>query len=153
MKKLLEQIIKFGIVGFICFFIDYFVGLMTLKLVEALGLFAPNTFTVGSQIGAATGFIVSVICNYLLSFKFVFERKEDMNRKAEFTIFLVLSVIGLLLNALIIWICTGLIYGGNSWLQEHVSHDLMYTGAKVIATAIVMVYNFITRKVFLSKKD
>ena len=32
-------------------------------------------------------------------------------------------------------------------------YSLVYTGAKIIATAIVMVYNFVTRKIFLEKHD
>ena len=90
--------------------------------------------------------------NYILSFKFVFERKEDMNRKAEFVIFIILSIIGLGLNQLIIWVCVGPIYGNFAWLQKLLNYNLAYTAAKVVATAIVMVYNFVTRKIFLEKK-
>ena len=152
MKKLIEQMLKFGIVGFVCFFIDYIIGLITLNIVLAIGVFGTDSFSIGSQIGSALGFTVSVIVNYILSFKFVFERKEDMNRKAEFIIFVILSIIGLGLNQLIIWICTVPIYNNVAWIQRLLGYNLAYTAAKVIATAIVMVYNFITRKIFLEKK-
>ena len=89
----------------------------------------------------------------LVSFKFVFARKENMNRKAEFVIFIVLSVIGLGLNQLIIWVCIGPVYSNVAWLRALLNYSLAYTGAKVIATAIVMVYNFITRKIFLEQKE
>ena len=104
------------------------------------------------EIGSALGFTVSVIVNYILSFKFVFERKEDMNRKAEFVIFIILSVIGLGLNQVVMWICTVLVYNNVEWIQKLLGYGLAFTVAKVIATAIVMVYNFITRKIFLEKK-
>lgn len=152
MKKLIEQMLKFGVVGFVCFFIDYIIGLITLNVVMAIGVFGTDGFSMGSQIGSALGFTVSVIVNYILSFKFVFERKEDMNRKAEFIIFVILSVIGLGLNQLIIWVCTVPIYSNVAWIQKLFGYNLAYTAAKVIATAIVMVYNFITRKIFLEKK-
>ena len=152
MKKLIEQMLKFGVVGFVCFFIDYIIGLITLNIVLAIGVFGADSFSMGSQIGSALGFTVSVIVNYILSFKFVFERKEDMNRKAEFIIFVILSVIGLGLNQLIIWVCTVPIYSNVAWIQKLFGYNLAYTAAKVIATAIVMVYNFITRKIFLEKK-
>lgn len=152
MKKLIEQMLKFGVVGFVCFFIDYIIGLITLNIVLAIGVFGADSFSIGSQIGSALGFTVSVIVNYILSFKFVFERKEDMNRKAEFIIFVILSIIGLGLNQLIIWICTVPIYNNVAWIQRLLGYNLAYTAAKVIATAIVMVYNFITRKIFLEKK-
>ena len=118
----------------------------------AIGVFGADSFSIGSQIGSALGFTVSVIVNYILSFKFVFERKEDMNRKAEFIIFVILSIIGLGLNQLIIWICTVPIYNNVAWIQRLLGYNLAYTAAKVIATAIVMVNNFITRKIFLEKK-
>ena len=152
MKKLIEQMLKFGVVGFVCFFIDYIIGLITLNVVMAIGVFGDDSFSMGSQIGSALGFTVSVIVNYILSFKFVFERKEDMNRKAEFIIFVILSVIGLGLNQLIIWVCTVPIYSNIVWIQKLFGYNLAYTAAKVIATAIVMVYNFISRKLVLERK-
>ena len=152
MKKLMEQIMKFGAVGFLCFFIDYIVGFIVLHIVLAIGIFGENSFSIGSQIGSALGFTVSVIVNYILSFKFVFERKEDMNRKAEFVIFIILSVIGLGLNQVIMWICTVPIYNNVEWIQQLLGYSLAYTASKVVATAVVMVYNFITRKIFLEKK-
>ncbi len=109
-------------------------------------------FKLASMTGSALGFTVSVIINYILSFKFVFERKEDMDRRKEFAAFLILSVIGLGLNLLIIWICVGPVYSGITVLQRILNYDLAYTGAKAIATAVVMVYNFVTRKMFLEKK-
>ncbi len=150
MKKLIEQIMRFGVVGVICFLIDWLIGLAIVKIgVASLG---DETFSMFSQIGSTCGFIISVVVNYILSFKFVFERKEDLNRKAEFVIFVVLSVIGLGINQLIIYLCTVPLYNSVMWFHQF-SYGLLYTAAKVLATAIVMVYNFVTRKIFLEKKN
>ena len=149
MKKLFAQIVKFGIVGVISFGIDYVTGLIVLNLVMALT--SSSYFEAASLIGSVAGFTVSVIANYILSFKFVFERKEEMNKKVEFITFVVLSLIGMLLNSFLIWIVVGPIYGGNVALQQKIGHNLIYTIAKVFATAIVMVYNFVNRKIFLEK--
>ena len=151
MKKLFAQIMKFGVVGVICFGIDYIIGLSVMKMIVKLG--GESYFELASMAGSALGFTVSVIINYIMSFKFVFERKEDLDRKKEFIAFIILSVIGLGLNQLIIWLCVGPIYGGIQFIQNLLNYDLAYTGAKVIATAIVMVYNFVTRKIFLEKKS
>ena len=102
MKKLIEQMLKFGVVGFVCFFIDYLIGIIVLNII--LHTAGEQFFELASMTGSALGFTISVIVNYILSFKFVFERKEDMNRKAEFVIFIILSIIGLGLNQLINWI-------------------------------------------------
>ncbi len=151
MKKLYAQIMKFGIVGVICFGIDYIIGLSVMKMIVKLG--GDEVFKAASMAGAALGFTVSVVINYILTFKFVFERKGDLDRRKEFAAFIILSVIGLGLNQLIIWICVGPVYGSIALLRRLLNYDFAYTVAKVIATAIVMVYNFISRKVFLEKKD
>ena len=148
--KLLYQIFKFGIVGVVCFFIDYLVGLVAMNIIVAI--FGKDSFEVASLIGSALGFIVSVIANYVLSFKFVFERKEDLDRKAEFVAFVILSLIGMGINSAIIYLGVSYFYKNIAWLNAHVGHNLMYTISKIFATASVMVYNFITRKIFLEKK-
>ena len=150
MKNLFAQIMKFGVVGAVCFGIDYIIGYSVMKIIVQLG--GGTLFELASMAGSALGFTVSVIINYILSFKFVFERKEDLDRRKEFVAFIILSVIGLGLNQLIIWICVGPVYGNIAFLRNILNYDLAYTGAKVIATAIVMVYNFVTRKIFLEKK-
>lgn len=141
MKKLLEQIIKFGIVGVICFGIDFLV-------------FSFLNYVVNTHYTVATfwGFVISVVVNYLLSMKFVFARKDQMDRKAEFVIFVVLSVIGLGLNEVIILGCVDGIYKNWTWLNGLISTELAEIGGKIVATGVVMVYNFITRKIFLEKK-
>ena len=151
MKKLFAQLIKFGLVGGICFLVDYLIGLASLNIIIACT--SQSFFEIASIIASAIGFVISVILNYYLSFKFVFQRKEDLNRKVEFIVFVVLSFIGLLLNSLIIWIGVGPIYSASEFLQQNVHYNLVYTGAKVCAAAIVMVYNFVTRKMFLEQKD
>ncbi len=125
MKKLFSQLIRFGIVGIIAFLIDY--GLMVL-LTEIFG--------VNYLLSATISFIVSVIFNYLASMRYVFRHKEGMSRRREFAIFVVLSVMGLGLNDLIMWFMTGLF-------------GISYLISKIVATAIVTIWNFVTRKKFL----
>lgn len=142
MKKLIDQILKFGVVGFIAFFIDF--GIF--KLLSSV-------FGVYYLIANFFGFTISLIFNYVASMTFVFERKENADKQAEFVIFTILSVIGLLLNELIIYVCIEGIYQNIPLLTAHMSRQWAETFGKVIATGIVMVYNFITRKIFLEKKE
>ena len=99
------------------------------------------------------GFLVSVVVNYLLSMKFVFERREDIGRKREFTVFLVLSVFGLILNEVLIWTCYDVIYLNAESLIKMMSDKTAQLIGKLIATFIVMIFNFVTRKIFLEKKE
>ena len=127
MKRLIEQIMKFGVVGFICFGIDY--GLMIL-LTEAAGI----SYLVSSGLS----FSISVIVNYTLSLKFVFETNQENNKIVEFLVFIILSVIGLGINQVLMWVCVD-------------KFHIFYMISKVGVTGVVMVYNFVTRKLILEK--
>ncbi len=128
MIELIKQLIKFGFVGGICFVIDY--GVMVL-LTEVAGM--------EYLLSCGISFTVSVIANYLLSMKFVFERKDTLDRRVEFIIFVIMSVIGLGLTELLMWVFVD-------------KANIHYMISKIVVTAIVMVYNFVTRKLFLEKK-
>ena len=161
-NKLLAQILRFGVVGFLCFFIDFIITNVIALILRKAGM----QVTSAAMIGALFGFVISVVVNYILSMHWVFERKEDMDKRKEFIIFVVLSVIGLGLNELIILGCMGMIMNigwcgaFTQWCTDianivfPMTFDGMATaGSKIIATGIVMVYNFVTRKIFLEKKD
>lgn len=124
-KKLLVQFCKFGLVGTLCFAIDY--GLMVL-LTEFTG--------VDYFVSSAVSFTTSVVVNYILSMRFVFDGKEDMSRLQEMMIFLALSLVGLALNQMIMWIAVEFF-------------GMFYMVAKVFSTMLVTTYNFISRKMFL----
>lgn len=143
MKKLMDQILKFGAVGFFCFFIDFAIYTLLLALIDWHYDYVIATFW---------GFTISVIVNYLLSMKYVFVRKDDMDRRKEFVVFVVLSIFGCILNEVLIVLCMNGIYDNWPWLQSIVSRELAKMGGKIVATGVVMVYNFITRKIFLEKK-
>lgn len=128
MQRLIEQILKFGVVGILAFAVDYGV-LMVLSQV----------FGVRAVIAAGISFVVSVIFNYMASMRYVFSHREDMTPMREFVIFVVLSIIGLLINEAIMWV-------GTAHLGES---GLAVTVVKVFATAIVMVWNFVSRKIWL----
>lgn len=141
MNNLLAQILKFAIVGGISFLVDFAVyGIMC------------NVLGVHYAIAGVAGFFVSVVVNYLLSMKFVFVSKEDMRKDKEFVIFVILSLIGMVLNSVILYICIDLIYMHWLWLNQILEIEIMNLAAKIIATGIVMVYNFVSRKIFLEKK-
>lgn len=125
MKHLLAQIMKFGVVGVIATVIDF--GVM---------IFLTEVFDINPVASATVSFTVSVIFNYLASMRYVFSHREGMSRQREFVIFIVLSVIGLVINDALMWVGT-----------EMTPVD--YRIVKVLATAVVMVWNFVSRKIFL----
>ncbi len=131
-SKLVQQIIKFGAVGFLCFFIEY--GLLIL-LREAAHL--------PVLVANFLAFTVSAIVNYILSIIFVFETDKQKSKVKEFVVFFALSVGGLIINQIVLW-------AGTSVLDPFWSRS--YIIVKPFATGVVMVYNFITRKIFIEKK-
>lgn len=132
MKKLIEQILKFGVVGIIATVIDF--GVLYI-LSQPLGI--------DPVVSAGISFCVSLVFNYVASMRYVFTHREDMSRSREFVIFLVLSLIGLAINEAIM--AAGVAVLGNS--------ALAVMGTKVLATAIVMVWNFVSRKKWLDAGD
>ena len=141
MKRLMAQIIKFGIVGFFCFLIDY-----------GITVIFTNVFGVHYLISKLLGFVVSAIVNYILSIKFVFTNKKEMDRKKEFSVFIILSAFGLVINEIVMFICMDVIFPASALLQQYITRELMVSISSVVATGVVMVYNFISRKLFLERK-
>lgn len=151
MNKLLQQIAKFGIVGVIAFFVDFIIYTVLNIVFRSVGF--DKVFPAYYLLSQFISFIISCITNYLLSMKYVFERREDMSRQKEFVIFFLLSAIGLVINEIILYIGMDLIYQNNAWLKSIMSTGLAETFFKCFATGVVMVYNFISRKLTLEKKD
>lgn len=121
-----KQFGKFAIVGLTSLAVDYVLLMFLVEACEA-DLFFSTTVS----------FIVSVIINYVLSMKYVFDHREGMSRKREFTIFAILSAVGLGLNDLYMFV-------GVTML------NIGYQAMKLISTFLVTWYNFFSRKKFLS---
>ena len=125
MRNLINQFIKFAGVGFVAFFIDY--GLL-IFFTEVLGIYY--------LVSATMSFTISVVFNYVASMRYVFTHRDDISRTREFAIFIILSIVGLMLNNVGMFIGVDVL-------------GVDYRITKVIATACVTVFNFFTRRLFL----
>ena len=121
MKSLFSQIAKFGVVGVVAFIIDYIV---LVSCIEMLGIH----YLISSFIS----FSVSTIFNFITSSLWVF----GSDGKGKFLLFTILSIVGLFLNQILMIVGVDII-------------GIHYILVKISATGIVMVYNFISRKLFL----
>lgn len=134
MRKLFEQLVRFGIVGAIAFIID--VGIMNLLIILV---------HFNSVLAGAISFLISLAFNYLASMKFVFKHRNDMARWMEMTVFLISSVIGLGINELILWAGTAML-PADAIHSMHGKYVLYSNAAKIVATVVVAIWNFIIRK-------
>ena len=126
-NKLIKQIIRFIIVGGIATIIDYIVFFLL-----------HDYLRVNTLISNIISFTVSVIYNYIASINWVFEVNTNLDKKKQFIVYIILSIIGLVINTGIVYLCVDIL-------------NMFSLIGKVIATTIVMTYNFITRKMFLEK--
>lgn len=125
-NKLFAQLMKFGIVGVVATVIDF--AVLTI-LTEFFGVHYLTS--------AAIGFIVSTLFNYFASMRYVFKSRFGANEKhKELMIFVVLSVVGLVLNQIFMWLFVEIV-------------GIFYIFSKVFATTLVMGWNFVSRKIWI----
>ena len=146
--KLLGEILRFVIIGGLATVIDMvFMGL-TLYIFQPQnyahfynvflgGEVAPST--ISTIIGTGVGFILGLIFNYIFSIIFVFDEKGKSKSVGGFFLFAILSLIGL----------------GIHLIGMYLGYDLMHINewiVKIVLTLVVLVYNYLTRKLLLFKK-
>lgn len=85
---------------------------------------------------SAASFLAGTSFVYFLNVRWVFPVRRFDNRSTEFWLFLGISMAGLTLNTGSMWLCTGLF-------------NLHYLLSKVIAGAMVFLFNFTARKMVL----
>lgn len=129
MKKLFKQIAAFTLVGLVATAIDFSIYFV----LTYLGLY--------HLLSATIAFILATLFNYRASLSYVFESKfKDQKNIMELILFVLLSVIGLALTVFFLWLFVD---------YFKLSHLL----GKILATAIVMVWNFVSRKLLIENKS
>jgi len=122
------DLIRYGAVGLVAFVADF----ATLYLLKTY-------LNLHYLVAAAFGFIVGLLINYSLSIKWVFSYRKIKNAKVELLIFVFIGVAGLLINELVMYVCTGLLL-------------FYYLYSKILATMIVFIWNFAVRRATLFKQ-
>ncbi len=143
----LAEIFRFCIVGGIATVVDFFVMGIVLYAFEP-SLYS-NFFSVffgesgrssllANMVGTGAGFLVGLVVNYVLSVAFVFLHKGNSKTALGFLEFALLSAVGLGLHELGMYLMNDLL-GVNEWI------------VKILMTAIVLVYNYVSRKLLIFK--
>lgn len=144
----LYEILRFLIIGGVATVIDMAVMGLVIFLFnknefsnDFFKVFSGTVSVADWQIVLATaiGFIVGLIFNYVFSLLYVYDYESDgAKSKKGFIIFSILSTIGLILQTVGMFVFYSLL-GINEWI------------AKIVLVIVVLVFNYITRKIFVFK--
>ena len=141
MSNRLKEILRFVLTGGVCTVIEY----AALYILKAWLHWVAVAAT-------PVAFLISVVVNYLLCVKWVFPDAKEGSRQAQLG-FVITSVIGLFLNWGIMWALTAL-FGENEVLLTLLGFSLqIWMVNKVVATGLVMVWNYFTKRYVLQTKE
>lgn len=119
------QLMRYGISGFTAFSVDFII-FFVLDRYTLLPYLVSNTIS----------FSLSLIVSYLLNSLWVFDKRKLDSRTHEFAGFALISLVGLGLSSLQMWIFI------DKWQLDSLF-------AKVITNIVVTIWNFTAKKVFL----
>ena len=138
-KNRLMEGLRFIVTGGVCFLVE----LAALVLLR-------DTCGLDTLIAVPVAFLISVILNYLLCVKWVFSGADGQGNTAK-AAFLVTSVMGLLLNELLMYIF-GNVFGEDQAILTLFGFTVkMYMVNNVLSIGIVMVWNYFTKRAILKK--
>ena len=133
------ELFRFALVGAVAAICDFLCTSATRGALNATGLVDVNHgATIITALAVTVGFAVSVIVNYVLSVYMVYKSstKSTAGRWWGVILFILLSAVGL-----------GIGIGIEMWLYDYVG--LSYIIVFIIRTLVVLVWNYISRKLIL----
>ena len=127
--NILIQLFRYVFVGGTAFVVDFFF----------LYVFS-DIFEIYYLISAVFSFIISVLVNYAMSTRWVFNQNNIENRVVEFNLFLLISTIGLVFTEILLYFFTDIC-------------GIHYLISKIISAVIVLFWNFLARRVMFYGKN
>lgn len=136
-RSRLAEVLRFAVTGGVCFLIEFAVLVLLRELLH-----------LDTLIATPIAFLVSVAVNYLLCMAWVFSGAKDGGAAAKVG-FMVTSLMGLVLNELLMLLFR-LVLGENGVLLTVFGFTAtMYMLNKALATLLVMVWNYFTKRAVL----
>lgn len=122
------QLFRYVFVGGTAFVVDFF-----------FLYFFSDVCGIYYLVSAILSFVISVLVNYIMSTKWVFNQDNIENKVLEFNLFMLISSIGLLFTEILLYFFTDIV-------------GLYYLISKIIAAIIVLFWNFLARRVMFYGK-
>lgn len=132
MTVLAHEFMRYAVVGGLAFLADFGALVLTRELFF-------KDLSLGVYMATAFGFVIGLAVNYYLSLLFVFTQAKDRGKGRSFGAFIVFGVIGLLGLG---WTELGM------WLGVEIL-DWHYTIVKALVTGVVLVWNYLGRKLLI----
>ena len=150
-KELFFEIFRYLLVGGIATVFDYAMWFVFFTWILPSSLVGE---TVASLVAVAMGFAIGLLVNWILSQVFVFRQvknKQEARSKKSFLIFTLVGIIGLIITEVGMLLAphlpSFLIFGYKSFL----GHEWKWWVMKVVMTCIVLVWNYLGRKILIFK--
>jgi putative flippase GtrA len=134
---LAAQFLRFAVIGAINTGLDF--AILNL-LMYLTGVYSGPTLVILNFIS----FTIAVINSYFLNKKWAFKDQANGDQGRKFVLFIVISLIGALIN-------TGIVAGGTTYIPPMLglSKELWANVMKLAATGASLVWNFIGYKLFV----
>lgn len=131
------EVLKFLISGGICWVVQ---TVILALLRDGLGL--------DTLVALALAFLAATVVNYLLAVLWIWPSAKGSGSTVRLG-FLITSLIGLLLNELLMWVFR-LVFGENPVLFTVFGYDIkQYLVNMCVVTLLVMIWNFFTKRAIL----
>lgn len=156
-KDLFWEIFRFLLVGGTATVADYIVYYLFRQWIFPASLISESTAwnSISLIIATALGFCVGLIINWILSVKFVYravKNKAEASSKKSFALFTAIGLCGLLITELGMHLLVGIFPDIVLFeVTEFLGLPWKEWLAKVIMTCIVLVWNYVGRKLFIFK--
>lgn len=126
--RTIKEFVQYAVVGGTCTLIDF----VLLYLLTTKG-------GVHYLVSSSISFAIGVVVNWVLCTYWIFDFHKVQRQSMEFMYYVLISAVGLGLNALLMWLFTD---GFGLWFMV----------SKLIAAGITLFYNFFARKILLHTK-
>lgn len=151
-KEIFWEIFRFLLVGGCATVCDYLVHALVENVLHTL----TGWTTAALWIATASGFLVGMLINWVLSIVFVFRavrNRKKATSKKSFLIFVLISLIGLALTLVGVWFLKIYVIPEFALFKTATFLGVTWNEwvAKAIMTCIVLVWNYIGRKIFIFK--
>ena len=127
--NIMIQLFRYVFVGGTAFVVDFF-----------FLYFFSDICGIYYLISAVFSFIISVLVNYVMSTRWVFNQDNIENKVVEFNLFMLISTIGLVFTEILLYFFTDIC-------------GIHYLISKIISAVIVLFWNFLARRVMFYGRD